>query len=92
MIGASGQVGRNLVGALRASGQDAYGTSWRHPLPGLLTHNNIVHFEIETAGTFDLVAELKIWLSGHQASIQKKFNKRLNVYDVQRVLAHYVLH
>jgi hypothetical protein len=47
----------------------------------------------ETAGTFDLEAELKIWISSESnPSIQKKFNKGVNVYDVQKVLAKYVLH
>lgn len=58
-----------------------------HSIP----YKSIVHFSIETAGTFDLEAELKIWLSGSSVPIQKKFNKSLNVYKVQSVLAEYVL-
>ena len=58
-----------------------------HSIP----YKSIVHFLIETAGTFDLEAELKIWLSGSSVPIQKKFNKSLNVYKVQSVLAEYVL-
>ena len=46
---------------------------------------------METAGHFDLDAELKIWISGSPAPIQKQFNKKLNIYDVQSVLASYVL-
>ena len=37
VIGASGQVGRNLLDALRVTGREVYGTSWRHPSPDLLT-------------------------------------------------------
>jgi len=58
-----------------------------HSIP----YKSVVHFSIETAGTFDLDAELKIWLSGSSAPIQKKFNKSLNIYKVQSVLAEYVL-
>ncbi len=58
-----------------------------HSLP----YKSITHFAVETAGTFDLDAELKIWISGTHAPIQKQFTKKVNVYDVQRVLAHYVL-
>jgi hypothetical protein len=58
-----------------------------HSIP----YKSIVHFSIETAGKFDLDAELKIWLSGSTAPIQKKFNKSLNIYKVQSVLAEYVL-
>lgn len=50
----------------------------------------ITHFSVETAGTFDLDAELKIWLSGSSAPIAKQFGKGVDVYEVQAVLAHYV--
>jgi len=56
-----------------------------------IPYKSIVHFSVETAGTFDLDAELKIWISGSQLPIQKNFNKSSNIYDVQRVLAENVL-
>ena len=57
-----------------------------------VAYKSISKFSIETAGTFDLDAELKIWISSEaQPSIRKKFNKSVNVYDVQNVLAHHVL-
>lgn len=57
-----------------------------------VTYKSITRFSIETAGTFDLEAELKIWVSGEQLpSIQKQFTKAVNVYDVQKVLATHVL-
>ena len=58
-----------------------------HSIP----YRSITHFSIETAGTFDLDAELKIWITGTPAPIQKLFNKKLSVYEVQAVLASYVL-
>ncbi|MEJ7932420.1 PH domain-containing protein [Ramlibacter sp. AN1015] len=58
-----------------------------HSIP----YKSITHFSIETAGTFDLDAELKIWISGMPVPVQKTFNKRLSVYEVQAVLASYVL-
>ncbi len=58
-----------------------------HSIP----YKSITHFTVETAGTFDLDAELKIWISGTAAPIQKQFNKRLRIYEVQSVLASYVL-
>ena len=58
-----------------------------HSIP----YRSITHFSIETGGTFDLDAELKIWISGTAAPIQKTFNKRLSIYEVQAVLASYVL-
>lgn len=57
-----------------------------------IVYKSISRFSIETAGTFDLDAELKIWVSSEQnPSITKQFTKSVNVYDVQRVLAHHVL-
>ena len=58
-----------------------------HSIP----YKSITHFSIETGGTFDLDAELKIWLSGTALPIQKRFNKKLSIYEVQAVLASYVL-
>lgn len=51
----------------------------------------MVHFSVETAGSFDLDAELKIWLSGNPVPIQRQFNKQLDIHEVQSVLASYVL-
>ena len=57
-----------------------------------INYKSISRFSIETAGTFDLEAELKIWVSSEaQPSVVKQFNKSVNVYDVQNVLAHHVL-
>lgn len=58
-----------------------------HSIP----YKSITHFSIETAGHFDLDAELKIWLSGNALPMQKQFNKNLNIYELQSVLAEYVL-
>ncbi|MTK52949.1 PH domain-containing protein [Paludibacter sp.] len=57
-----------------------------------IVYKSISRFSIETAGTFDLDAELKIWISSEQLpSITKQFNKSVNVYDVHKVLASHVL-
>ena len=57
-----------------------------------IPYKSISKFSIETAGTFDLDAELKIWMSGElDPSVKKQFNKSVNVYDVQKILAHHIL-
>lgn len=56
-----------------------------------IPYRSIVRFSVETAGHFDRDAELKIWLSGTPAPLQLQFNKKLNIYEVQSVLASYVL-
>ena len=57
-----------------------------HSIP----YKSITHFSVETAGAFDLDAELKIWISGTSTPVQKRFNKQLSIYEVQAVLAGYV--
>ncbi len=54
-------------------------------------YSKITKFSIETAGTFDLDAELKIWVGSDALPLQKKFNKKVNIYDLQKVLANHVL-
>jgi Bacterial PH domain len=56
-----------------------------------IPYRSIIRFSIETAGTFDLDAELKVWLSGQPEPIKLQFNKKLSIYAVHRVLATYVL-
>lgn len=59
-----------------------------HSIP----YKNIAHFSIETAGHFDLDAELKIWIKGMgPAPIEKTFNSSLDIYELQSVLAEYIL-
>ena len=56
-----------------------------------IPYNKITKFSVETAGRFDLDAELKIWVGSDPAPIQKKFNKKVNIYDLQKVLASFTL-
>ncbi len=57
-----------------------------------VSYKSISRFSVETTGHFDLDAELKIWVSSEtNPSISKKFNKSVNIYDVQKVLAKHVL-
>ncbi|RPJ94240.1 PH domain-containing protein [Rummeliibacillus sp. TYF005] len=58
-----------------------------HSIP----YRSVVHFSIETAGTFDFEAELKIWLSNSDEPIEKRFTKQSDIYKIQSVLAAYVL-
>lgn len=57
-----------------------------HSIP----YRSITHFSVETAGSFDLDAELKIWVSGNPMPFQKTFSKQVNIYEVQAVLAQAV--
>ena len=57
-----------------------------HSIP----YKSITHFSTETAGTFDLDSELKIWLSGADLPIEKTFKKGASISEVQQLLAYYV--
>jgi len=57
-----------------------------------MPYKNISRFSLETAGTFDLDAELKIWISSENTpTVSKKFNSTIDVYEVQRYLAEKVM-
>lgn len=57
-----------------------------------MPYKNISRFSLETSGTFDLDAELKIWISSENIpSVSKKFNKSIDVYEVQKYLASKVM-
>ena len=53
-------------------------------------YKSMVSLAVETAGTFDMDSELKIWISG-QGVLQKTFSKGSNIVKVQQSLAKYVL-
>jgi Bacterial PH domain len=56
-----------------------------HSIP----YKSISHFSVETAGRFDLDAELKIWVSGSPTpTISKQFKKDNSIFDIQKVLAN----
>jgi hypothetical protein len=58
-----------------------------HSIP----YKSITMFAVETAGTFDMDAELKIWVSGYGGPIKKEFKKGTDVRQIQKILAHYAL-
>ncbi|MBL8002576.1 MAG: PH domain-containing protein [Flavobacteriales bacterium] len=56
-----------------------------------IPYRSISRFSVETAGTFDLDADLKIWITSEASpSIQKRFNRSVNIYELQRFLAFHV--
>lgn len=55
-------------------------------------YGDISRFSVESAGDLDLEADLKIWVGSEmKPSIVKKFDKDVNIYEVQKVLASQVL-
>jgi hypothetical protein len=57
-----------------------------------IPYKQIRLFSVETAGTFELDSDLKIWVAGMAAPLEKKFPRGETIYEVQMALAHYVTH
>ncbi|CAI8935780.1 MULTISPECIES: PH domain-containing protein [Bacillus] len=56
-----------------------------HSIP----YKSITQFSIETAGHFDLDAELKIWVSSMHEPITKEFKSDDSILSVQKALVKY---
>ena len=56
-----------------------------------IPYSKIMKFSVQSGGSFDLNAELKLWVGSDTIPLEKKFNKDVNVYEVQKVLASHVL-
>jgi hypothetical protein len=50
-------------------------------------YKSITRYSVETAGTFDMDADLKIWVSGADEPIEIKIGRKSNVTGVQQILA-----
>lgn len=55
-----------------------------------IPYHHIHRFSVETAGHFDMDAELKIWVAGHGEPIKKEFRKGVDIYEVQAMLAQHI--
>jgi hypothetical protein len=56
-----------------------------------ILYKSISHFSVETGGTFDLDAELKIYISGNSMPIKREFRKGTDIIGVHKMLAQFVL-
>jgi hypothetical protein len=56
-----------------------------------IPYGNITKFSVQTGESFDLNAELKLWIGSDTIPLEKHFNKDVNIYEVQKVLAGHVL-
>jgi hypothetical protein len=58
-----------------------------HSIP----YKSISHFSVETAGTFDMDAEMKIYISGNPTPIEREFRRGTDIVGVQKILAQCIL-
>jgi hypothetical protein len=52
---------------------------------------SIVRFSVETAGTFDIDADMKIWVSGAPAPIEAKISRKSDPSAIQRIMAQQLM-
>ncbi len=52
-----------------------------------IPYTSIKKFSVQTGGSFDLNAELKLWIGNETTPLEKRFTSELNVYEVQKILA-----
>ena len=52
-----------------------------------IPYKSITQFSVETAGSFDGDAELKIWVSGAEKPIEKDFKKGTDIISMQKTIA-----
>ncbi len=72
---------------------DVQGTTGKKTEYLSVPYKSIKFFSVETAGTFDRDAELKVWVSGdrHAPTISKQIKKGIDIVGLQRTLAFFVL-
>lgn len=58
-----------------------------HSIP----YKSISHFTVETAGNFDMDAEMKIYISGNMTPIEREFKRGTDIQGVQKTLAQFIL-
>jgi hypothetical protein len=57
-----------------------------HTIP----YKSITQFSVETAGSFDLDSEIKIWISSQTNPYTKELKKGIDIVGLQKKLAYYV--
>ena len=58
-----------------------------HSIP----YRSISHFSVETAGSFDLDAEMKIYIASNPVPIEREFKRGTDIIRLQKTLAEFVL-
>jgi len=56
-----------------------------------IPYSKITKFSKESAGIFDLDAELKIWVGSEEMPISREFRRSENINEVYRVLSEHIL-
>ena len=71
--------------------QDIQGVTGKKREYMSIPYRSVERFSIETAGTFDMDSEMKIWIRGAEQPLQQQFGRKDNMAEIQRVFAGYIL-
>jgi hypothetical protein len=69
---------------------DVQGLTGRKVEVVTIPYRSITRFSVETAGSFDLDADLKIWVTGDPVPIEVKISRKANAAGIQQILARAV--
>jgi len=75
---------------LRFALVDVQGLTGRKVEVITIPYRSITRFSVETAGTFDLDADLKVWVTGDPAPVSVKIGRKSDTANIQRILAYHV--
>jgi Bacterial PH domain len=56
-----------------------------------IPYRNVLHFSVTTEGHLFAEARMHIWVDGMKDPIEKEFNNRVDIYQVQGILAAFVV-
>lgn len=71
--------------------QDVQGMTGKKKEYLSIPYKSVERFSIETAGTFDMDSEMKIWIRGCSQPVEQQFGRNSNIMEIQRTLARYIL-
>lgn len=71
--------------------QDTQGVTGKKREYLSIPYRSVERFSIETAGTLDMDAELKLWIRGLDGPLQQEFGAGTHLKSIQKLLAQHVL-
>lgn len=71
--------------------QDVQGVTGKKKEYMSIPYRSIERFSVETAGTFDMDADMKLWIRGEEEPLEQNFGKSSSIIEVQRILAAHTL-
>jgi hypothetical protein len=72
---------------LRLALVDVQGLTGRKVEVVTIPYRSITRFSVETAGSFDLDADLKIWVTGDPVPLEVKISRKVDPAGIQQILA-----